>query len=158
MIGKLLPVAYASWALSLPEKNYGISELETLAVVWAISRYHVYLYDHKVTVYTDHSAVKAVLETPSPSGKHARWWTKVFGSGVPWVNIVYQPEKENDSANALPRNLPPLVPVVDEAVTNVQVASVTTITSVVDSTQTVQLEYEFLWRRSEKRQQHCQNH
>ena len=25
------------------------------------------------TVYTDHSVVKAVLETPNPSAKHARW-------------------------------------------------------------------------------------
>lgn len=31
--GKMHPVAYASRALSLPKKNYGISELKTLAVV-----------------------------------------------------------------------------------------------------------------------------
>ena len=30
-----------------------------------------------MTVVTDHSAVKAILKTPSPSGKHARWWLKV---------------------------------------------------------------------------------
>jgi len=42
----------------------------------------MHLYGHDVVVYTDHSTVKAVLETPNPSGKHARWWSKVFGSGV----------------------------------------------------------------------------
>ena len=63
------PVAYASRALSLPEKNYSISELETLAVVWVINHYHAHLYVHEVTVLTDHSAVKAILETPSSSGK-----------------------------------------------------------------------------------------
>lgn len=80
--GKLHPVGYASRSLSPPEKRYAITELETLAVVWAISHFLAYLYGHDLHVYTDHSAVKAVLETPSPSGKHARWWSKVFGSGV----------------------------------------------------------------------------
>ena len=62
------PIAYASRGLTPAEKNYGITDLETLAVVWSISHFHYYLYGHKVTVYTDHSAVKSVLETSSPSG------------------------------------------------------------------------------------------
>ena len=43
-------------------------------------------------MFTDHSAV---LETPSPSGRHARWWTRVYGSGVKDVKIVYCPGKSN---------------------------------------------------------------
>ena len=68
--GKIHPVAYASWSLSPQERRYAITELETLAVVWAVSHFHAYLYGHDVHVFTDHSAVKAVLETPNPSGKH----------------------------------------------------------------------------------------
>jgi len=80
---KLHPIAFASRALNPQEKNYAITERETLAVVWVIiTHFHYYLYGHRVTVYTDHSAVKAVLETPNPSGKHARWWTRVYGRGV----------------------------------------------------------------------------
>ena len=75
---RLHPVAHVSRSLSGAERRYAITELETLAVVWAISHFHAYLYGHDVTVYTDHSAVKAVLETPSPSAKHARWWSKVY--------------------------------------------------------------------------------
>ena len=71
--GKIHPVAYASRSLSPQERRYAITELETLAVVWAVSHFHAYLYGHDVHVFTDHSAVKAVLETPNPSGKHARW-------------------------------------------------------------------------------------
>ena len=96
--GRPHPVAYASRTLSPQEKWYAITELETLAVVWAGNHFHAYLYGHDVVVFTDHSAVKAVLETPNPSGKHARWWSKVFGSGVRNINIVYRAGKENGNA------------------------------------------------------------
>jgi len=74
------------------------------AVVWSISHFHYYLYGHKVTIYTDHSAVKSVLETSSPSGCHARWWIRVYGQGIKEVNIVYCVGRENVAADALSRN------------------------------------------------------
>ena len=70
---RLHPIAYASRSLSSVECNYSITELETLAVVWAVTHFHSYLYGYSVTILTDHTAVKAVLETPNPSRKHARW-------------------------------------------------------------------------------------
>ena len=60
--GQNHPVAYASRALSPQETNYSITEPVTLAVVWATTYFHAYLYGHSVTVYTDHTAVKAFLE------------------------------------------------------------------------------------------------
>ena len=98
---RLHPVAYASRALSPPEKDYGITDLETLAVVWAMSHFRHYLYGNGVTVYTDHTAVKSVLESPNPTGKHARWWTRVYGCGVKHVNIRYRAGRENTNADAL---------------------------------------------------------
>ena len=65
-------VAYASRALSPTERNYSITEMETIAVVWAISHFKCCLYGQSVTVYTDHTAVKSVLEAPNPTGKLAR--------------------------------------------------------------------------------------
>ena len=62
----LHPVAYASRSLSPAERRYSITELETLAVVWAISHFHPYLYGHSLVVYT-------VLETPKQSAKQGRW-------------------------------------------------------------------------------------
>ena len=57
-----------------------------------------------MAIYTDHSAVKAVLETPSPSGKHTHWRMKVYETGVKEVNIIYRPGKDNANADALSRN------------------------------------------------------
>ena len=66
------PITYATYALSPLESEYGITDLETLAVVWALSHFHYYLYRHKVKVITDHTANKAILDSPNPSGRHAR--------------------------------------------------------------------------------------
>ena len=101
---KLLhPVAFASRTLTPAERNYSITELETLAVVWSLSHFHSYLYGHAVVVYTDHSAVQAVLGKPTSSAKHARWWTKVYASGIRNLKIVYRPGRSNANADALSR-------------------------------------------------------
>ena len=102
--GRSHPIAYASRALAAPEKNYGISELETLTVVWTIQHFHACLCGHDVTVVTDHSAVSAILEVPSPSGKHGRWWLKVFASGVGKVHLEYREGWENAKADVLSHN------------------------------------------------------
>ena len=73
-------------------------------MVWGISHFHSYLYGGDVTVITDHSAVKQVLQSPNPTGKHARWWTDVYGRGIKSVNIVYRAGRENASADALSRS------------------------------------------------------
>ena len=57
--GKNHPIAYASRTLSPHEQWYGITELETLAVMWSLRHFHAYLYGHKCVVYTDHSPVKS---------------------------------------------------------------------------------------------------
>ena len=54
------------------ERNYANTELETLAVVWAVTHFRYYLYGPNVKILTDHTAVKAVLVAPQPNGKHAR--------------------------------------------------------------------------------------
>ena len=127
---KLHPVAYASRALNPTEKNYSVTELETLAVVWAVTHFRSYLYGGDVTVITDHSAVKPVLEAPNPTGKHARWWTRVYGRGIKSVNIIYRAGRESKSADALSRS--PVSPAPSHGIGQheAQVAALTTTTSV----------------------------
>ena len=124
--GKLHPVAYASRSLATNEERYAITDLETLAVVWAISHFQYYLYGHDVTVCTDHQAVKAILGSPNASGKHARWWSKVYSSGLRTIDITYRPGRENNNADALSRQPCQLAPVDNTASPFVQVASILT--------------------------------
>ena len=68
--GTIRPISFASCTLQPHEQKYGISELEALGVVWAVKHYRHY---HRCTVFTDHEALKSLLNTPQPSGKLARW-------------------------------------------------------------------------------------
>ena len=82
--GLIAPIAYASRTLQQHETRYWISELEALAVVWATKHFRVYLYGHPCDVYTDHEVLQALLNTPHPSRKLARWgwhyrsWTCIY--------------------------------------------------------------------------------
>lgn len=118
------PVAYASRFLSAAVRNYSVTELETLEVVWVLPRFHLYLYRHSVTILMSHATVRAVLETPSSSCEHACWWTKVYGTGLEDVKIVYQAGHLNASAGALFRSPQSEVPVCGEAQVEMHIAGV----------------------------------
>ena len=96
-------VPYASRSLSLAERRYGITELETLTVVWTVSHVHPYLYGHSLVVYTDHAAVRALLEAAKPSAKHARQWANIYGSGIKYMKLAYRHGRVNANADALSR-------------------------------------------------------
>ena len=102
--GQIHPVAFASKALSAAGKNYCITDLETFAVVWAVSHFHVYLYGHDVEVRTDYSAVKAVLGTLVGVGNTLVAGQKVYSSGLGTVTITHRAGRENSNADTLSRN------------------------------------------------------
>ena len=87
--GLIHPIAYASRALNRHEKNYCISELETLGLVWTVRYFCPYLLGHHTIVYTDHSACLSNLNTPCPSGKLASWALTVQEMNfVPILNLL----------------------------------------------------------------------
>ena len=89
MENKSYPIAYASRALSIGEGNCEITELETLAVVWAISHFRGYLCSSRVIVCTDHSTAHSGLLDPHVARKHARWKSEVYSShALKEVNII----------------------------------------------------------------------
>ena len=99
--GTTRPLAYASRSLQRHEQNYGVMELEALGVVWAVRHFHPYLYGNRCHVYTDHEALKSLLNTPHPSGKLARWGLSLQELDL---HVHYRPGKSNANADALSRN------------------------------------------------------
>ena len=61
--GTVHPVAYASRSVDKHKRNYGISELETLGLVWAVRYFCPYILGHPCLVYTDHIACLSILNT-----------------------------------------------------------------------------------------------
>ena len=76
--GKEHPVAYMSKSLTDTQRNYSITERETLAVVTALEHWRCYLENGKTfKVYTDHSALKWFLSISNPTGRLARWGVRL---------------------------------------------------------------------------------
>ena len=89
---------FASRTLSKHEAKYGITELEMLAVIWALWRFRAYLYGHRCTVYTDHAPVRSLLKAKHSSGKLARWCETVAEYDL---KVKYCPGRKNANADAL---------------------------------------------------------
>src|SRR6185369_5995394 len=49
------PVAFASRALTPSEVNYSATQLEAMAVVWAVNKFKPFVYGYHFTVVTDHN-------------------------------------------------------------------------------------------------------
>lgn len=76
--GKEHPIAYMSRSLTGAERNYSITERETLAVLTALEHWRCYIENGKTfTVYTDHSALKWFLSLDNPTGRLARWGVRL---------------------------------------------------------------------------------
>ena len=99
--GTMRPIAYASRTLQPHERNYGSTELEALGVVWAVRHFRQYLYGHNCHVFTDHEALKSLLNSPHPSGKLARWGLSIQELDL---HIHYRPGRKNEKADALSRS------------------------------------------------------
>ena len=55
--GEERPIEYISRTLSQAERNYAQIDREALGIVWAIKRFHIYLYMRKFLLVTDHQAL-----------------------------------------------------------------------------------------------------
>ena len=93
-------MAYASRSLIPSERNYPISELETLAIVWAVKYFRTYLLGHPCTVLTDYASCLSLLNNPKPSAKLARWAMAIQEMDL---EIKHRSGLSNAGADALSR-------------------------------------------------------
>ena len=66
-------IMYASRTLHGSEKNYTTTQLEALAITWAVKKMHPYIYGNHVTIYTDHKALSWLREHAKSNSTYARW-------------------------------------------------------------------------------------
>ncbi|XP_022865871.1 uncharacterized protein LOC111385680 [Olea europaea var. sylvestris] len=66
-------IYYASKTLNDAQLNYATTEKELLAVVYAFDKFRSYLVGSKVIVYTDHAAIRYLMEKKNAKPRLIRW-------------------------------------------------------------------------------------
>ncbi|GES89100.1 putative integrase core domain protein [Rhizophagus clarus] len=95
-------IAYASRTLAPAEKNYAITELEYLAIIWTVKYFRHYLFGIHFTIITDHSVLKWLLNSSSETANRQlkRW--KITLSEYDY-EIQYRKGTKHSNADALSR-------------------------------------------------------
>ncbi|KAM0726175.1 Transposon Tf2-6 polyprotein [Formica fusca] len=98
---KRYTVAYASRSLKGAEMNYTVTEIECLALVWTLRKWHATLLGRHVKIHSDHRALKFMPACADDSSRIARWMA--FLSEFE-LEICHIPGVENRIADTLSRN------------------------------------------------------
>ena len=70
-------IAYLSRKLSTAELNYGATDLEMLAVCYAIEQFRPYLIGRHFILVTDHRPLLYLQQMKNPNSRHFRWILKL---------------------------------------------------------------------------------
>ena len=98
--GLLAPICYLSRSTNRHEKNYSVTELECLGVVWAVKQLRPYLYGRRFQLQTDHQALKWLMTLPEPTGRLSRWSLELMSYDF---EIIYVQGKSNVVPDTLSR-------------------------------------------------------
>ena len=87
-------VAFASRALSATEQKYPQIDREALAIVWAVSHFHLYVYGSEFVVVTDHKPLEAIWNNPRSklSARLEKWTLRLQAYNF---TIRYEPGRNN---------------------------------------------------------------
>lgn len=99
------PCYMVSSSLSKAEQNYSQLHREALAIVFAVKKFHKYIYGYHVIIYTDCQALESLLSQKKDLGtiinsRFLRWI--LFLSNYD-LTIKYRPSKKTQNADALSR-------------------------------------------------------
>ena len=93
-------IEYSSRLLKGAELNYGISDIECLACVFLIRKWHHYLYGTHFTLYTDHKALTQLMSIKDYVGRLGR---QAMLLQEYTFTIKYLPGEENSAADIASR-------------------------------------------------------
>ena len=95
-------LCYISRQLKDSESRYGATQLECLALVWALEKLHLFLDGAQFEVFTDCVAIRALLDLRTPN-RHMLRWQLAIQEYRGRMTIIHRPGKANANADALSR-------------------------------------------------------
>ncbi|KAL2086779.1 hypothetical protein ACEWY4_017838 [Coilia grayii] len=103
--GREAPVCFASRTMTSTERNYAQIDKEALAIIFAVRKFHQYLFGRPFIVYTDHKPLLGLLHHSKPmpqvlSPRMLRW--SLILSAYQY-ELCYRPGKQLANADALSR-------------------------------------------------------
>jgi hypothetical protein len=112
-------ITYLSRTLTNAEKNYSVTERECLAVLFCIEKCRAYVEGTEFEVITDHASLKWLFTLENPTGRLARWISKIQQYQF---NVIHRRGKYHYVSDALSRldaiDIPDLEPLLDFSQTN----------------------------------------
>lgn len=93
-------ITYISRGLSDAEKNYTVSEIELLALIFVLEHQRHILLGHPISWYTDHKPLSFLRQKIAKSSRLTRWLLQIQEFDV---NFNYVPGPENGMADWLSR-------------------------------------------------------
>lgn len=94
------PIQFASRLLSNAEKNYSVTDLEGLCLVWAVTKFSRYLVGTHFKIYTDHRPLQWLSSKAKLPRRLERYALELQGYDY---EVVYKTGKSNLDADALSR-------------------------------------------------------
>ncbi|CAB4020287.1 PREDICTED: uncharacterized protein K02A2.6-like, partial [Paramuricea clavata] len=99
------PIAFASRTLTEAEKKYSQLDKEGLAMVFAVKKFHQFLYGRHFTIYTDHKPLLGIFSSeraiPQMASSRIQRWALTMSTYE--YDVIFRPGKENSNADALSR-------------------------------------------------------
>ena len=103
--GSQRPIAYCSRTLNISERNYAQIDKEALSLVFAIEKFHYFVYGRRFTLVTDHKPLKYLLGPYAgiphmAASRMQRWAIKLMKYQY---DIEYRNTESHANADALSR-------------------------------------------------------
>jgi hypothetical protein len=103
--GEERPVVYASRTLTKTEQNYSQLEKEALALIFAVRKFHSYIYGRRFSLVTDHKPLVTIFGPktgiPSLAAQRLQRWAIILSAHQ--YDIAYRSTHDHANADALSR-------------------------------------------------------
>ena len=99
-------IAHYSRTLSISERNWDATHLELAAIVWSLRNFHVYVFNAKLVIHSDHKALSYLSEKKTMHSNLLRWAMELQPYLKDIVHIQGEKNLVADALSRIPEDMP----------------------------------------------------